>query len=80
MRRKSSILARNISARLCFESSDRAPVQTVRSLDDIRAILAAILDEDEIAKRDRAIIAFAILTGARDKAIVSFRLKHVDIS
>ena len=50
------------------------------TLDDVRAMLAAIPDEGEIAKRDRAIIAFAILTGARDKAIVSFRLKHVDIA
>ena len=42
-------------------------------------MLAAIPDDCEIAKRDRALIAFAILTGARDKAIVSFRLKHLDI-
>ena len=33
----------------------------------------------EIERRDRALIAFAILTGARDRAIVSFRLKHIDI-
>ena len=33
----------------------------------------------EIQRRDRALIAFAILSGARDRAIISFRLKHIDI-
>ena len=35
--------------------------------------------ETEVQKRDRALVAFAILTGARDRAIVSFLLKHVDL-
>src|SRR5277367_1399117 len=35
--------------------------------------------ETEIERRDRALIAFAILSGARDRAIISFRLKHIDI-
>ena len=33
----------------------------------------------EIERRDRALVAFTILTGARDRAIVSFRLKHIDL-
>ena len=33
----------------------------------------------EIERRDRALVAFTILTGARDSAIVSFRLKHIDV-
>ncbi len=33
----------------------------------------------EVQRRDRALVAFAILSGARDRAIISFRLKHVDI-
>ncbi len=49
------------------------------TLDQIRAVLAAMPTETEIEQRDRALIAFAILTGARDRAIVSFRLKHIDI-
>ena len=32
----------------------------------------------EVDMRDRAIVAFAILSGARDRAIISFRLKHID--
>ena len=35
--------------------------------------------ETEIERRDRALIAFAILSETRDKAIISFRLKHIDI-
>lgn len=33
----------------------------------------------DIERRDHALIAFAIVSGARDRAIVSFRLKHIDI-
>jgi integrase len=48
------------------------------SLKQIRAVLAAMPTTTEIERRDRALIAFTILTGARDRAIVSFRLKHID--
>jgi integrase len=33
----------------------------------------------EIERRDRALVAFTILTGARDGAIASLKLKHIDI-
>ena len=36
-------------------------------------------DKTDIERRDRALVAFAILSGARDRAIISFRLKHIDI-
>ena len=49
------------------------------TLAQIRAALAAMPTETEIDRRDRALVAFTILTGARDSAIVSFRLKHIDI-
>ncbi len=49
------------------------------TLSQIRAALAAMPTETEIDLRDRALVAFAILTGARDSAIVSSRLKHIDI-
>jgi integrase len=32
-----------------------------------------------IERRDRAVVAFAILTGARDRAIASMKLRHVDL-
>jgi hypothetical protein len=36
-------------------------------------------NETNIEKRNRALIAFALLTGARDGALSSFQLKHVDL-
>jgi integrase len=33
----------------------------------------------ELEKRDRALIAFAILSGARDDAIASMKIRHVDL-
>jgi hypothetical protein len=33
----------------------------------------------ETERRDRALVAFTILTGARDGAIASFKLKHIDV-
>lgn len=49
------------------------------TLMQIRTVLDAMPAATEIERRDRALIAFAILTGARDRAIISFKLKHVDV-
>jgi integrase len=49
------------------------------TLAQIRAMIDAMPNETDIQRRDRAVIAFAILSGARDRAIISFRLKHIDI-
>lgn len=35
--------------------------------------------DTDIDKRDRAIVAFALLTGARDKAMVTLQLRGVRI-
>ena len=51
----------------------------IATLDQIRQVLAAMPAETDVEKRDRALLAFTILTGARDRAIVSFKLKHIDI-
>jgi integrase/recombinase XerD len=32
-----------------------------------------------LQRRDKALFAFLMLTGARDGAIASFRLKHIDL-
>ena len=34
---------------------------------------------NEIERRNRALVAFTLLTGARDSAIASMKLKHVDL-
>ncbi len=49
------------------------------TLAQIRAMLDAMPKETEIHKRDHAIVAFTVLSGARDGAIISLRLKHIDI-
>ena len=51
----------------------------VPSLEQIHHILQSMPDRNELDLRDRAIVAFTILTGARDGAIASLKLKHVDL-
>lgn len=50
----------------------------VPSIEQIQHVLKSMPHGSDIEKRDRASIAFALLTGARDNAIASFKLKHVD--
>jgi integrase/recombinase XerD len=52
----------------------------VPSLDDIALVLRVMPSTTAIEKRNRAVIAFAILTGARDGALASLRLKHVNLA
>jgi integrase len=51
----------------------------VASLEQIKHALAMMPNETAIELRDRALIAFTLLTGARDSAIASLKLKHIDI-
>jgi integrase len=49
------------------------------TLEQIRAAIGLMPAETEIERRDRALLTMTILTGARDSALASLRLKHVDI-
>lgn len=49
------------------------------TLEEIRKALEAMPASSDIERRDRALLAFAIMTGARDRAIVSFKLKHINL-
>jgi integrase len=51
----------------------------VPTLEQIRHVIQTLPATTEIERRDRALIAFTILTGARDGAIASFKLRHIDI-
>jgi integrase len=51
----------------------------VATIEEIKRVLAIMPSDSTIERRDRALIAFTILTGARDGALASFRLKHVNI-
>lgn len=57
-------------------ASREKPVPT---LVQIRHVLASMPNETDIEKRDRALFAFTILSGARDDAIASILIKHVDL-
>ena len=49
------------------------------SVEQIKRVLETMPDQTPIEKRDRALIALTILTGIRDGAMISLRLKHVDV-
>jgi integrase len=49
------------------------------TLEQVHHVLAVMPTDTEIDRRNRAIVALTILTGARDSAIASLKLKHVDL-
>ena len=56
----------------------RAP-ERVPSLEQINHLLTVMPAVSDIERRNRAVIAFALLSGCRDNAMASLKLKHVDI-
>lgn len=63
-------------SRAAATANDR-PVPT---LEQITIALGKMPAETVIQRRDRAVFCFTILTGARDDAVASLRLKDVDLS
>jgi integrase len=51
----------------------------VPTLEQIKSVLVSMPGNNEIELRNRALIAFTLLTGARDSAIASAKLKHLDL-
>jgi integrase len=49
------------------------------TLEQVKSVVEAMPEGSEIMRRNRALVAFALLTGARDSAIASMKLKHVDL-
>jgi integrase len=49
------------------------------SLEQYRAALFAIPTGSDVECRDRALMAFLLLTGMRDAAVVGLKLKHISI-
>ncbi len=49
------------------------------ALDQIHRVLAAMPAKTDVERRNRALIAFCLLTGARADALATVRLKHVDL-
>jgi integrase/recombinase XerD len=54
--------------------------QKIPTLEQIKHVTSNMPGDTEIERRNRALIAFILLTGARDSAIASMKLKHVDLS
>lgn len=54
--------------------------QKAPTVDQIRHVIANMPVTNLIERRNRALVAFTILTGARNGAIVSMKLKHVDLA
>jgi integrase len=52
--------------------------QPVATLEQIKHVLALMPDVLPTEKRNKAIIALILLTGARDSAVASFKIKHID--
>jgi integrase len=52
----------------------------VPNLKEIAQVLRVMPFTTAIEKRNRAVIAFTILSGARDGALASFRLKHINLT
>jgi integrase/recombinase XerD len=52
----------------------------VPTLEQIKHVIESMPHNTDIERRNRALIAFTLLTGARDSAIASMKLKHVDIA
>ncbi len=52
---------------------------TVATVEQIMQTLQAMPCETALEMRDRALMAFVILTGARDGAVASVKIKHIDL-
>jgi integrase/recombinase XerD len=62
-------------ARIATSRRDRS----APDLDQILHVIRTMPTATDIQKRNRALIAFILLTGARDRAVASLKLKHVDL-
>ncbi len=54
--------------------------RAVPTLEQVKHALALMPTASVIERRNRALLAFALLTGARDGALASMKLKHVDLA
>ncbi len=50
------------------------------TVEQVKHVIALMPAESAIQRRDRALVAFTLLTGARDSAIASMKLKHVNLA
>ncbi|WP_417473295.1 site-specific integrase [Luteimonas mephitis] len=68
----------NLSEKEARIASAKRP-RPVPTLEQVHHVLDTMPADNELQLRDRAVIAFTLLTGARDSATASLKLKHVDV-
>jgi integrase/recombinase XerD len=49
------------------------------TIEQICHVLGKMPENTELERRNRALIAFVLLTGARDSAVATFKIKHIDL-
>jgi len=54
--------------------------KSMPTMEQIKHVINSMPQTTEVEHRNRALIAFTLLTGARDSAIASMKLKHVDLT
>ncbi|MHB8165287.1 MAG: tyrosine-type recombinase/integrase [Sulfuricella sp.] len=54
--------------------------QKAPTMEQVKHVIATMPCATEIECRNRALLAFTLLTGARDSAIASLKLKHIDLA
>jgi len=54
--------------------------QPVPSMEQMHHVISSMPAASDIEERNRAIVALILLTGVRDGALVSLKLKHIDIA
>jgi integrase/recombinase XerD len=69
----------NLDNRSTALSNARQP-KSYPSLEQINHVLKLLPNTTPVEKRDRALVAFAILTGARAAALASAKVSHIDIA
>lgn len=50
------------------------------TLEQVRHVISQMPAGDDIERRNQALVAFVLLTGARDSAVASLKLKHLDLA
>lgn len=50
------------------------------TLEQVKHVIGLMPAVTDLERRDRAVVAFTLLTGARDSAIASMKLKHVNLA
>jgi site-specific recombinase XerD len=50
------------------------------SIEQVKHVITSMPNDSDVQRRDRAVIALALLTGARDNALASFAMKDVNLA